>query len=236
MQLFYTQDIKGDTAFLDEEETRHCSKVLRHKIGDTIHFIDGKGGLYQAEIQQLGKKDIQLRIMQKQEQQKWPGYLHLAIAPTKNISRTEWFVEKCTELGVDEISFFLGDHSERSRIRMDRMEKVALAAAKQSLKAFVPVLNPMSSTKEIIGGVKENYNKNICFVKNGNPHLARLPHAYKQSLILIGPEGDFSEREIRLALDAGFIATGLGDSRLRTETAGFTACHIFHLAMAGLLA
>ncbi len=230
MQLFYTQNITGNTAILGEEESKHCVRVLRKKTGDIIHFIDGKGTLYQGEITDLHKKGVWLNILQKEEKKKWDTHIHIAIAPTKNISRTEWFLEKCTEIGIDEVTFIDCYHSERKKIRLDRLEKVALSATKQSLKAHLPKLNDLITFKEFIAAIAdESISKYICWVSEENLHFLESSQQGENLLILIGPEGDFSEKEIKMALDAGFKPVGLGESRLRTETAGVIACHLAHL-------
>jgi 16S rRNA (uracil1498-N3)-methyltransferase len=230
MQLFYTQNIQGDTAILGEEESRHCVRVLRKKTGDTIHFIDGKGGLYTGQITDLNKKDCWIKITNKVQQTERDFNIHIAIAPTKNIARTEWFLEKCTELGIDEVTFLLCKHSERKRIRLDRLEKIVLSATKQSLKAFLPKVNDLISYKEFINGVKDNIeDKYLCWVSEDNRHFLNIAKKKTDLLILIGPEGDFSEQEIQIALESNFVAVGLGESRLRTETAGVVACHLGHI-------
>lgn len=230
MQLFYTQNIQGDTAILGEDESKHCVRVLRKKNGDTVRFIDGKGGLYTGQITDLNKKGCWIKITDKQQQAKRTFNIHIAIAPTKNIARTEWFLEKCTELGIDEVTFLLCKHSERKKIRLDRLEKIVLSATKQSLKAFIPKINNFISYKEFIKGVKDSYNgKYLCWVSDDNHHFLEMAQKGTDLLILIGPEGDFSEQEIQLALENDFIAVGLGESRLRTETAGVIACHLGHI-------
>lgn len=230
MQLFYTQNIQGNTAILGEEEARHCVRVLRKKIGDTIRFIDGKGGLYTGQITDLSKKDCWIRITDKIQQTQRAFNIHIAIAPTKNIARTEWFLEKCTELGIDEVSFLLCKHSERKKIRLDRLEKIVLSATKQSLKAFLPKINDFIPYKKFIKGVKDSpYGKYLCWVSEDNRHFLNIAKKESDLLILIGPEGDFSEQEIQMALENGFTAVSLGKSRLRTETAGVVACHLGHV-------
>lgn len=230
MQLFYTNNIQGENAVLSEEESKHCTRVLRKKTGDKIHFIDGKGGLYEGIITEAHKNNTWIRIVSKTQQVARVFKIHIAIAPTKNISRTEWFLEKCTEMGVDEITFLECEHSERKKIRLDRLEKIVLSACKQSLKAFVPQINPIISYREFIGGVKENIdNKYICWVEKENKHLYHQVPKEENCIILIGPEGDFSKEEIIASQEAGFQSVGLGKSRLRTETAGIVACHTVHI-------
>ncbi len=230
MQLFFTDNIQGNNAILNEEETRHCAKVLRKKVGDIIHFIDGKGGFYKGEITDLNKKDCRIHILHHEQTEAKNFSIHIAIAPTKNISRTEWFIEKCTEIGIDEITFLHCEHSERNRLRLDRLQKVALSATKQSLKAFLPQLNDLISFKDFIHKIADNSDyKYICWVSEQNLHLLKNEIQGKDVIILIGPEGDFSKKEIELAQNNGFSSVSLGKSRLRTETAGVVACHLIHV-------
>ncbi len=226
MHLFYTPDIIGNEYTLPEEESKHCIKVLRLEVGDEIFLIDGKGGFYQCEIIQAQLKRCEVRCIQKTENYGKRDYrLHIAIAPTKNIERIEWFLEKCTEIGIDEITPLLCNHSERKVIKEDRLEKVIISAMKQSLKAYLPKLNPLT---EFPYFVKNNPSslKCIAHCDEGNKKsLQEIYHPGQDITILIGPEGDFSENEIKLAQDNNFIPITLGESRLRTETAGIVACH-----------
>ncbi len=229
MQLFYTQNIKENMAIFIEEEARHI-QVLRKKEGDILHFIDGVGGLYEGEIMEVHKKQCVLSIIKHT-----PSYnqrkvrLHIAIAPTKNINRLEWFLEKATEIGIDEITPILCDRSERKRIRIDRLEKILLSAAKQSLKAYLPKLNELTDYQNFIK--KENDTlKYIAYCNDDNLNHLKKEYSPPQNVtILIGPEGDFSQKEIQLALENNYKGISLGDSRLRTETAGIVACHIVNL-------
>ena len=229
MQLFYTKNIKENMAIFTEEEARHI-QVLRKKAGDKLHFIDGVGGIYEGEVMEVHKKQCVLSILQHT-----PAYnqrkvhLHIAIAPTKNINRLEWFLEKATEIGIDEITPILCDRSERKKIRNDRLEKILLSAAKQSLKAYLPKLNELTDYQSFIK--KENDNlKYIAYCNDDNLNHLKKEYSIPQNVtILIGPEGDFSEKEIQLALENNFKGISLGDSRLRTETAGIVACHIINL-------
>ncbi len=230
MQLFYTQQIEGNRAVLGEVEAKHCTKVLRKRVGDSIQFIDGKGGWYKGTITDISKKDCWIEIESKTELEKWNGHIHIAIAPTKNISRMEWFLEKCTEIGIDEVSFIQCKHSERKQIRIDRLEKIVLSATKQSLKAHLPKVNELIPYKEFIGGVKDySGQKLLCWVSEQNLYMTHYLDSDENIIILIGPEGDFSSDEIALALQAGFNPVSLGKSRLRTETAGVVACHLVHV-------
>lgn len=231
MQLFYAHKIEDSTAFLDQEETRHCTKTLRKNIGDTISFTDGCGGMYEGKIIDFNKKSCTLEILKTIETKDKRNFkLHIAIAPTKNINRLEWFLEKVTEFGTDEITFLLCQRSERKKIRLDRLEKVVLSAAKQSLKSSFPKVNDLIKLKDFIPQTKAQF-KGIAHCNTTNlPHLRHMLHQeHNEILLLIGPEGDFSEEEVSLAKEHGFEEIGLGTSRLRTETAGIAACHTVHL-------
>lgn len=233
MQLFYAHIIKGNQAFLDPEETRHCTKTLRKKLQDTISFTDGCGGLYEGIIVEISKKSCTIEISQQLVSNDNKNFrLHLAIAPTKNINRLEWFLEKVTELGIDEISLLLCQRSERKRIRLDRLEKIILSAAKQSIKSTFPKLNDLIPFKDFIEQQQAAYKAIAHCNSNDLPHLQQQLHQTPSEdlVLLIGPEGDFSEEEVALALEHGFEEISLGKSRLRTETAGIIACHTVHLA------
>lgn len=230
MQLFYTTDIQGDLARFSEEEARHAVQVLRHQVGDTLSFVDGKGTFYTGKIVETGKKKCHLSILTKEEAYKKRSFhLSIAIAPTKNAARLEWFLEKATELGIDRIIPIQCQHSERARVRVPRLEKVLLSAMKQSLKAQLPVLEPLQSFKQLMqekGGKVEKY---IAHCAEGEKVL--LGEKYSPGtdvMVLIGPEGDFSTAEIEWALEKGFQPVSLGKNRLRTETAGIAACTILN--------
>ncbi len=232
MQLFYTQDIEGDQARLGSEEARHCVQVLRKRPGDEIHFIDGLGTLYRAQIVEAGKKDCLLHILERQtDHQARSFHLQLAVAPTKQIDRFEWLLEKATEIGVDEIIPLLCQRSERRRIREDRLEKVILSAAKQSLKAQLPTLRPLTPFREALELTTSSERQRFIAwcEEDARPHLAAVYRAPQAVTIFIGPEGDFSKDEVTLARQHGFAAVSLGESRLRTETAGVVACHTLNL-------
>ena len=230
MHLFYSPDINSDIHALSEEESRHCQRVLRLKEGDAIHLTDGRGTLYEARIIDAQAKQVTVEVTDKKaEYGKRPYSLHLAVAPTKNIDRFEWFLEKATELGVDEITPLLCERSERKAIRLDRMEKVITSAVKQSLKAYHPFLNEMASFDSFIRKSRGG-QLFLAHLPEYDPVL--LPHAYNKgedATILIGPEGDFSDGEIKLARGHGFQCISLGNNRLRTETAAVAACHTIHL-------
>lgn len=225
MHLFYVPDIL-ENSILSEEESRHAVRVLRLKEGDTIHLVDGLGGFYTARIIEPHPKRCAFEILTKEQREKPHSYrLHIAIAPTKNIDRFEWFLEKCTEIGIDEITPLLCRYSERKQIKPERLEKIIVSAAKQSLKTHFPVLNPIIGFEEFVSTV-EAEQKFIAHCYDGQKkHLKELLGPEKEVLILIGPEGDFSREEVDLALTAGFEEISLGNARLRTETAGIVACH-----------
>ncbi len=231
MFLFYSNNIKDDIAELPQEEAMHCVKTLRKKVGDTIHFVDGKGGLYSGKIIGTGKKTCTIGIETVDYQAKRKPKIHIAIAPTKNINRFEWFLEKTTEFGVDEITPLLCFHSERKNIRLDRLEKVIQSAMKQSLKAHLPKLNDLTSFKDFINSEKTTESqKIIAHCQTGREgHLKDVYNVGQNATILIGPEGDFATAEIEIALQEKFQPISLGEARLRTETAGIAACHIFNL-------
>ena len=236
MYLFYTPDI-DQNHFLSEEESAHCVRVLRYDRGDEILLTDGRGNTYHARILNPHPRHCEFEILSQEKQEKTHNiYLHVAIAPTKNIERLEWMVEKCTEIGVDEITPLLCRFSERKNLRNVRLEKIILSAAKQSLTPYLPKLNSLTDFATLM----EMYGNEA----KGERREARemdkyIAHCYKDEkrelkdairkgrdvLILIGPEGDFSEQEVEMAIREGFVPVGLGRSRLRTETAGVVACH-----------
>lgn len=227
--LFYAPDIKS-TNQLPEQESRHCVKVLRMSEGDKIVVTDGKGYLYYCTIIQAHHKHTALSIDKEVQQPKtWNFELQLAFAPTKNMDRNEWFVEKATEIGINRISPLKCSFSERKEVRLDRLEKVAISAMKQSKQAVVPTIDEMVSFDDFIIQPFEG-QKFIahCYNDIKNP-LTSIYKKNQNALILIGPEGDFSEEEVQKALDNGFTPISLGDNRLRTETACLVACHTIHV-------
>ena len=231
MHLFYTPDIKGSTYTLDETESKHCIKVLRLNNDDIIYLIDGVGGFYTAKIIDAHPKHCKIEVIEKKNGfGKRDFYLHIAIAPTKNIDRIEWFLEKATEIGIDEITPLLCKHSERKVIRLDRMNRVITSAVKQSLKAYHPKLNDLTPFDDFIRQEFEG-QKFIahCESEADKKELKKLVRKKTPVLIIIGPEGDFSPEEIALARECNFSEVSLGESRLRTETAGIVACHTVSL-------
>ncbi len=225
MHLFYTPDIASDTYTLNEEESNHCNKVLRLKTGDIVHLIDGIGGLYEAEIVETAKRAVKLQVISKQSAfGKRNHYLHIAIAPTKNMDRLEWFLEKATEIGIDEVTPLICDRSERKVVKEERLEKVVTSAVKQSLTAYHPKVNAAISFKNFLKQTTEDVKMIAHCLDAQKQAIADVIVPHQKYLILIGPEGDFSPEEIELALQSEFKPVTLGDTRLRTETAGLAAC------------
>lgn len=227
MQLFYTPgiDAPSSTYYLDEEESKHCVKVLRLQAGDIVQLIDGKGNFYTATIKDAHPKRTQLQILTVEaDPNKRNHYLHIAVAPTKNIERIEWFLEKATEIGIDEISLIICQRSERKEVRTDRLDKIITSAIKQSLKAWHPKLNEPVALNKFLS-VPFDGQRFIAHCEPGDKtDLRYMIKPLGRYLILVGPEGDFSPQEIRDAIKNGFKAITLGNSRLRTETAALEAC------------
>lgn len=230
MQLFYVPNISGAEVVLDETESKHAVRVLRLQNGNQVQIIDGNGGFYEAEITDANPKKCRLSIVKSTlDFGKKDFHLHIAIAPTKNNDRFEWFLEKATEIGIDEITPLLTSHSERKTINAERLEKILVSAMKQSLKASLPKLNSITSLKELVMSNKTE-NRFIAYCDDfQKDHLKDLVKKEKNVLVLIGPEGDFSPDEVEFAVKNGYQVVSLGESRLRTETAGIVACHIVNL-------
>ena len=225
MALFYVPSLSVGHV-LPEEESQHAVKVLRLQVGDAISLVDGSGGFYDAVISNPHPKHCEFEIKKTiLEFGKRDYKIHIAIAPTKNIERLEWFIEKATEIGIDQITPIICRFSERKIVKAERLEKIIVSAAKQSLKAYFPVLNPQCTFDELIS--KHNASQKFiahCYEEDKK----LLQNEIKKSsdvLILIGPEGDFSKEEVQSAILHDFIPVSLGESRLRTETAGVVACH-----------
>ncbi|RNL56839.1 16S rRNA (uracil(1498)-N(3))-methyltransferase [Pedobacter jejuensis] len=226
MHIFYTPDITQNTYTLNEEESKHCVRVLRLPVGTIVNLVDGRGGFYTAEITSDNPKKVILFIKQvEREFHKRNHYLHIAVAPTKNIDRIEWFLEKATELGIDEITPIISHRSERRIVKEDRLNKVITSAVKQSIKAYHPKLNEAISFKEFL---KIPFDGDMliahCIDNEEKKYISELIVPQHKYLVLIGPEGDFTPEEVNLALKKGFKALTLGNNRLRTETAALAAC------------
>ena len=227
-RFFYQPEI--GLGELTKEDTQHAVRVLRMKVGDELWLMDGNGTLFRAEITISSNHRCAYRILEEIVQSRsWSGHLHLALAPTKLNDRVEWFAEKATEIGFDELSFLDCEFSERRTIKTERIEKIVVSAMKQSRKAWKPIVNEMENfcqfvTRPIVGG------KYICHCYEGEkPYLFDVLKQGEDSTVLIGPEGDFSVDEMRMAEEHGFCAVSLGNSRLRTETAALVAVHLMQI-------
>lgn len=226
--MFYQPEIPQGTRYLDREESHHAIRVLRMEKGMVLELTDGKGSFYTAKIVKADPKKCEFEITEKKEVARRDFRIHIAIAPTKNADRIEWFIEKATEIGVDQISFMLCKNSERKSVNFDRLEKVAVSAMKQSQQAWLPRLSEMTAYKEILLTAADQ--KFIAYVDASNPkQLHALAKPQKKYLVLIGPEGDFSKEELELAEKNAFEKVGLGPNRLRTETAGISAVQVLNL-------
>ncbi|PKO98022.1 MAG: 16S rRNA (uracil(1498)-N(3))-methyltransferase [Bacteroidetes bacterium HGW-Bacteroidetes-8] len=256
MELFFTNKIEGNRATLDPAESLHCTKVMRHAAGQQINFTDGAGGLYLAEILSTKGKETLLQIIScDREYQKRDYYLHMAVAPTKNPDRYEWFIEKAVELGIDEITPLEGDHSQKRVFKRERAERLILSAMKQSLKTRLPILNPMTTADALIrqyGQIQQDLQQDLhkqgwtklighCRESHRESITTLIEQSKKQGdnyppkiLVMIGPEGDFSVAEIEHATRNGFKAFHMGDSRMRTETAALTAVAAVYLGFASV--
>lgn len=230
MHLFYTPDIKGDSHVLEEQESKHAIRVLRLATGDAVILVDGTGGWYEARIEDDHPKRCLLSISSYIKNYKpLPYQLHIAISPTKNMDRFEWFLEKACEIGISKITPLICHRTERLKVKMDRLDRILISAMKQSLKAYKPVLSEPVKMAQ--------------FLKQEQTGTLALAHCYPeqrlsikelkplgQCTILVGPEGDFTEEEVETAISSGFKSIHLGESRLRTETAGIFICSAISLA------
>ena len=231
MEIFYAYETEGGRAFLDQEESAHCVRVLRHRAGDEIVVVDGCGNMHRCRLSDDSPKGAAAEILETVPN--WGGHsysLNMAVCPTKNNDRFEWFVEKATELGVDVISPVIGERSERKVFKTERSRKIALSAMKQSLKARLPMVEePVSVRDFILAHSGEGGIKMICYCFEGETERRSIEDVLGEAsadasiTVLIGPEGDFSPEEAKLAVENGFVPVHLGPSRLRTETAAVTA-------------
>jgi len=232
MELFYSSEVNSNTIILDKDESAHCVRVLRHKVGDQINVFDGLGSLYKCRLTVADPSaaiaDIESTVRNFGSH---PYRLEMAVCPTKNIDRYEWFCEKAVEIGVDEIIPVIGDHSERKVVKTDRLERLALSASKQSLKGRIPEITETISVKDYILSVPDGALKMIAYCHDERKEIGDIlsTSSAGEICILIGPEGDFSEDEVALALSRGWVPTSLGSSRLRTETAAVVACTAVYL-------
>jgi len=232
MQLYFIDPVSIQIpcqVTLGNEESFHCIKVLRMRVGETLNLTDGNGNLYEGQILAQDIKNCPVMLTSvTTDYGKRPFRLHMAVAPTKNIARFEWFLEKATEIGIDEITPLICEHSERVQIRIDRLQKIILSAAKQSLKTYLPVLHEPLKFDDFI---KLNHpdSRFVAYVEEHQPLHLKSSYLNGDCTVLIGPEGDFSKKEMDKAFQRGFKPVSLGPSRLRTETAAIVACHIINI-------
>ena len=227
MDLYFGNVNSEGKIILEDDEFRHL-KVVRISIGDKLLITDGNGNIFTTTISEINKHNCVAIIESTIVEEISKPTLHLAIAPTKNIDRIEWLVEKCVELGIFKISFIQCRHSERKDVKTDRLKRIAISAIKQSGKSFLPQINEMMSFNNFIKSELEE-QRLICAMEAGKEnHIKHLLKPAKNTVILIGPEGDFHEEELKLAKENGFLSTGLGPERLRTETAAMAACVYFN--------
>ncbi len=231
MIQFYAPEI-AVTHILPEEEARHCLKVLRKRPGEIIDVIDGKGHRFSCRLTDDNPRKATIEIVDTHDvYPTWNTFINVAVAPTKNMDRMEWLTEKLTEIGINRIIPLLCRHSERKEIKVDRLQRIAVSAMKQSLKAVLPEIMPMTPLQAMLDTIKSDQS----FIACCDPAIPRrllakeYDTASRSVTILIGPEGDFSPEEICSVLDKGYIPVSLGDNRLRTETAALVACDTFHI-------
>jgi len=230
MNVFYLPDAELGMVSFSEEESKHCVKVLRMKVGDHFCVTDGNGLLYDGElVEDHPKRAVACLTNRRLGYDNRPFMLEIAIAPTKLNERTEWFLEKATEIGIDKVQLFTSCHSERRVANVDRFKKVMVSAMKQSIKSQLPDIEDVIEFERL---VKQPFDgqKFIAWIDDGvRDQLCDKYQKGKNAIVLIGPEGDFSREEAQLAIDNGFVPVSLGDARLRTETAALVACHTVQL-------
>jgi len=229
MIVFYSTDISNQIAKLIDDECIHCSKVLRKKVGDEVFVTDGEGKLYNGAIMDISKREVLISLDNEVESQSKPHVRSIAIAPTKNIDRFEWFLEKSTEIGITNIYPFLSARSERKIIKPPRLEKILISAMKQSKNFYKPILHPLTPINQLLKTSFENQSKYIAHCMEPESALQKLYSSGSDAIVLIGPEGDFTSEEVKLANSNSWQEVSLGKSRLRTETAGIIACHLLNL-------
>lgn len=233
MFLFYSEEIYGDWIQLDEIDTKHCLKVLRKKTGDCIDVTDGKGVIYFCELQDIDQRKLKVHVISKKVNSHPILKLAIAIAPTKNQDRLEWFVEKSIEIGISEIFIINTSRTEKTHIKYDRLQRIAIAAMKQSYNVHLPVIHELATFSKVLSNINHYQHKFIAHCLQPQNHLASFLPLENSAILLIGPEGDFTSEEVALCLEADFKEVSLGDSRLRTETAAIVGVTILNLATFG---
>jgi 16S rRNA (uracil1498-N3)-methyltransferase len=228
MELFYCSTIENNIAHFDETEAAHCLRVLRHKAGDTIALTDGKGTIHKGIIEVSGKQCM-VNIYESKTMPPRNRQLHVAIAPPKAIDRFEWFLEKATEIGIEEITPLLCFHSERKHLNVERCNKILISAIKQSNRSYLPLLHPLTPAEQFIIKHSAEHKYIAHCSEADDATLHQLIKQNASATIMIGPEGDFSASEINKALQSGYKSLSLGHTRLRTETAAVYVCSAFSL-------
>ncbi|MBF9239560.1 16S rRNA (uracil(1498)-N(3))-methyltransferase [Hymenobacter sp. BT683] len=229
MHTFYAPDLTGPTYTLPEDESKHAVRVLRLGTGDVVELLDGRGSRYDAAVADANPKRCQLRITQHESMPPRSYFTHVAVAPTKNLDRMEWFVEKAVEIGVERITFLRCARSERRELKLDRLEKIAISAMKQSGQAWLPQLDEMTDYAAFVGAAASETTFIAHLEEGERTALTQVAATGNGCCVLIGPEGDFTPAEIELALSRGIRPVTLGSSRLRTETAALAAVFTVHL-------
>ena len=228
MDLFFGIASDDNSITLDETESNHLINVKRAKTGDLIQVTDGKGNLFSAELLNIQQRQCKLLVRTSEKTISTKFKLHIALAPTKNIDRMEWFLEKATETGIDEISFIICRHSERREIKTERLQRVLISSMKQSLKTFLPKMNQPKNFNNFIKEKNDSTKLLFSMDANKDQNLKKHYRAGSSLTALIGPEGDFHPEELKLAIENNFMLTSLGDQRLRTETAALSVCTLFN--------
>lgn len=230
MFIFYTPDIKDNIFSFDEQESKHCIKVLRKTKGDLVQLVDGRGGFFTAKIIEDNFKKCIVEIVDRKITENHFSHINIAIAPTKNIDRIEWFLEKSTEIGINSIYLFKSKNSERNNVNIDRLEKILISAMKQSCQAYKPKMYDLLNYSELLKNTSGFKGKYIayCAEEFEKKHLRDSFNSDENNIVLIGPEGDFTKDEVSLAINSGFKTVSLGENRLRTETAALVSCAILN--------
>jgi 16S rRNA (uracil1498-N3)-methyltransferase len=233
LNLFYQPLIVEGVHHLDAEESRHVVRVMRRRVGDTIHVTDGKGMLYEARITSEDQSKCGFEIISQRQQQDSNHSIHIAISPLSHPDRIEWFVEKAVEIGVNQITLVNCERTGKRHVKSGRLHKIAIGAMKQSQRFTLPLVEGPLPFEKFVASCRSDL-KFIAYVDASNPeHLFTLARKGKSHTVCIGPEGDFTDEELKQALDGGFVKVSLGPHRLRTETAGLAACHMLNLVNMG---
>lgn len=223
MNRFYDINASEGLGTLSDEESRHCTLILRNKVGDEIIVMNGRGGVFRCLLTNVSKGKCDYKVIESEISDPKDFKIHLMIAPTKNMDRMEWLIEKLSEIGVDKVSFIATHHSERRKLRNDRLEKKAISAMKQSGNPYLLKVRDLTFFSDVVDN-ELSESKVIAHVSKEHQHIGNIMQPKKDTAILIGPEGDFTPEEMKLALGKGFEPISLGTNTLRTETAGFVAC------------